>query len=199
VLLDSTAAWIGRKAMLVTAAFVFGLFTILTPLADSLPQLVAGRMAAGIRLGGATPCFVALASEYTPSRIGASMISLVWTAFPLGILVGSLQNGYLLTHFLSHSVFHVSGATRIVVGLLLLLLLLTSVGFLLARNLVDPRRSKDRPGRRPQPRAAGQADPSPRRAGRPAHLCQLAGWRAALANALRFGFRCPLHSAPLLL
>src|SRR5208337_4714166 len=52
----------GRKTLLISV------FTILTALATSVPVLMIFRVLAGLGLGGATPCFIALTSEYAPAR-----------------------------------------------------------------------------------------------------------------------------------
>lgn len=74
----------GRKVMPALAAFMFGIFTIATAYAETYGQLLAIRFAAGIGMGGATPCFIALASEFAPTRRRAMVASAVWSAFPLG-------------------------------------------------------------------------------------------------------------------
>jgi AAHS family 4-hydroxybenzoate transporter-like MFS transporter len=95
----------GRKRMLVAAAILFGVFTVLTPLASSLDQLVVLRIMAGIGLGGATPCFITLASEYSPARQRGTIVSLIWASFPLGLLLGGLLSGFMLTHYTWEVIF----------------------------------------------------------------------------------------------
>src|SRR3979409_2161104 len=84
----------GRKRMLVLAAVIFGVFTLATPFAYSYEILLAGRFAAVIGLGGAPPCFLALASEFAPDRRRAMVASLIWAAFPLGGTIGGFFNSY---------------------------------------------------------------------------------------------------------
>ena len=83
----------GRKRMLVLATIIFGIFTLATALATSYESLLAIRFAAGIGLGGATPCFLALASEFSPGRRRAMVASLIWAAFPLGGSIGGFEIG----------------------------------------------------------------------------------------------------------
>ena len=82
----------GRKTLLIVAVLLIGGFTILTVFAHSVPMLMAIRVLAGLGLGGATPCFIALTSEYTPARLRAALVTLMWSAFPLGGLLGGLLN-----------------------------------------------------------------------------------------------------------
>lgn len=86
----------GRKTLLIAAVLLIGVFTILTVFANSVPTLVTARVLAGLGLGGATPCFIALTSEYTPARLRAALVTLMWSAFPLGGLLGGLLNWYLI-------------------------------------------------------------------------------------------------------
>lgn len=122
----------GRKRMLVAAAFLFGVFTILTAQANSLESLLAVRFAAGLGLGGATPCFISLAAEYAPKRRRAMVSSLIWAAFPLGGTVGGFLNAYILAELGWQNLFYVGGFLPIVVACILIVWLPESVRFLIA-------------------------------------------------------------------
>ena len=69
---------LGRKTMLIVALTLFGVFTVLTALANSVPVLITVRILAGLGLGGATPCYIALTSEYAPTRMRAALVTLMW-------------------------------------------------------------------------------------------------------------------------
>jgi AAHS family 4-hydroxybenzoate transporter-like MFS transporter len=124
----------GRKRMLALAALIFGLFTLATPLANSYESLLAVRFAAGIGLGGATPCFIALATEFSPGRRRAMVASLIWAAFPLGGTVGGFVNSYILSNFGWQAIFWVGGVLPLVVSAALLIFLPESLRFLIARG-----------------------------------------------------------------
>jgi MFS family permease len=91
---------LGRKTLLIVACVLFGFFTILTASANSVPALMIFRVLAGVGLGGATPCFIALTSEYAPARLRATLVTVMWSAFPLGAMLGGLLNSYLARHLL---------------------------------------------------------------------------------------------------
>jgi AAHS family 4-hydroxybenzoate transporter-like MFS transporter len=129
----------GRKRMLVLAAVIFGVFTLATPLAYSFESLLAVRFAAGIGLGGATPCFIALASEFAPSRRRAMVASLIWAAFPLGGTIGGFFNSYILTNYGWQAIFWVGGILPIGVAAALIIWLPESLRFLIASGQ-DPAR-----------------------------------------------------------
>jgi MFS transporter, AAHS family, 4-hydroxybenzoate transporter len=125
---------VGRKRMLVVAAIVFGAFTIATAYANSFTLLLAARFLAGVGLGGATPCFIALASEYAPRRRRATVASLIWAAFPLGGSLGGFVNGAILRNYGWQVMFMVGGILPILVAGILLVWLPESLRFLLARQ-----------------------------------------------------------------
>lgn len=108
----------GRKRMLVAATLTFGIFTFATARADSVPVLLLIRFLAGVGLGGATLCLITLASEYAPGSRRANVTSLIWTAFPFGVISGSFLNA--LSRFGWQSVFLVGGLFPLLVLLLLL-------------------------------------------------------------------------------
>ena len=123
---------LGRKSMLVGAAAAFGLFTLLTAYVQSYPLLLAVRFCAGLGLGGATPCFLALASEFAPARARGAVASAIWAGFPLGAVVGGFLNAYILRVADWRTMFIAGGVAPLVVALLVVLFLPESIRFLLA-------------------------------------------------------------------
>jgi AAHS family 4-hydroxybenzoate transporter-like MFS transporter len=124
----------GRKVMLALAAFMFGIFTIATAYAEIYEQLLAIRFAAGIGMGGATPCFIALASEFAPARRRAMVASAVWSAFPLGGFVGGFLNAYILSTFGWQSIFLFGGVLPLLITLAFMIWLPESLKFLIAKG-----------------------------------------------------------------
>lgn len=120
----------GRKALLVAAVAVFSAFTFLTALADSYPMLLAVRFLAGLGLGGATPCFLTLGAEYAPARMRASVTSALWAGFPLGGMIGSFLNGWLIARYDWTSLFYVGGIAPLAVAVLVALLVPESARYL---------------------------------------------------------------------
>ena len=125
---------VGRKWILVVSTLVFGVFTIGTALVETLPQLLVLRALVGFGLGGAMPSFISLGSEYIPSRLRALVVTLLWCGFPLGGLVGGVLASWLIPAFGWPSIFYVGGAVPILLGLLLMVALPESIGFLVANN-----------------------------------------------------------------
>ncbi|RBP11371.1 AAHS family 4-hydroxybenzoate transporter-like MFS transporter [Roseiarcus fermentans] len=132
----------GRKRMLIVATALFSLFTLATAYADSYTGLIAIRFLAGIGLGGATPCFISLATEYAPRRRRATVASLIWAAFPLGGMLGGFVNAVVIASLGWRAMFVIGGVLPLLVAAALLLWLPESARFLLAtgRDTAELRR-----------------------------------------------------------
>ena len=123
----------GRKPMLLVAVLLFSAFTVVTALVPSYDALLAVRFLAGIGLGGATPCFLTLAAEYAPARLRATVTSALWAGFPLGGMIGSFFNGWLIARYDWPALFYVGGIAPLLVAAGVLLLVPESVRYLTAR------------------------------------------------------------------
>jgi AAHS family 4-hydroxybenzoate transporter-like MFS transporter len=128
------ADYFGRKATLIFATGLFGLFTCLTALADTFPLLVAYRFIAGLGLGGATPCFITLSAEYAPKQRRAMLVSLLWAGYPAGNAVGGFTTSYVVSHFPWQMVFYVAGLPTLVLTAALVFAMPESLRFLAAQG-----------------------------------------------------------------
>lgn len=134
LVVGSAADRFGRKRMLLLSVLVFGLGTIATSLANTYDGLLAIRFVTGIGLGGAAPCFLTLASEFTPRHRRAAITSVLWAAFPLGGMAGGFLNSWLIQRHGWHMIFLVGGIAPLVLALVIMLLLPESPSFLLGRR-----------------------------------------------------------------
>jgi MFS transporter, AAHS family, 4-hydroxybenzoate transporter len=90
---------IGRKWVLVTSVFLFGVFTILTAFTQSPASMALLRVLSGIGLGAAMPNSTTLLSEYSPQRKRALLITIMFTGFNLGSALIGFAAGWLIpTH-----------------------------------------------------------------------------------------------------
>jgi MFS transporter, AAHS family, 3-hydroxyphenylpropionic acid transporter len=81
---------IGRKRVVVTSIVLFGLFSLLTPLARDMQTLSWARLFTGLGLGGALPNLIALVNESSaPNRRNAN-VALAYSGAPFGGAVASL-------------------------------------------------------------------------------------------------------------
>ena len=118
-LLGPLADRVGRKRVLVAAAFCFGIFTLATAYVGDLSQLLIVRFMAGFGLGGAMPSFISLASEYVPKARRAAVVSLLWAGFPLGGVIGGLLGSRIIPAYGWPSIFIVGGVLPIVLAVVL--------------------------------------------------------------------------------
>lgn len=75
---------IGRKRVLIAAIGLFGLFSVLTGFAQSLPTLILVRALTGLGLGGALPMLLALVTETSSAGRQSVSVASVYAAIPLG-------------------------------------------------------------------------------------------------------------------
>jgi MFS transporter, AAHS family, 4-hydroxybenzoate transporter len=131
----------GRKRLLVMALVLIGAFTLLTAHAPNVRWLILYRFLAGVGLGGATPCFIALTSEYAPARHRAACVTLMWSGFPLGAMIGALMNSALLVSQGWRAIFYLGGFLPLLLSAVLAIWLPESLKFLVSRG-------RDKPARR---------------------------------------------------
>lgn len=124
----------GRKWAIVLSTFVFGTFSLLTPLASTLDMFIAMRFLTGLGLGGAMPNVVALASEYAPKRLQPILVTAIFVGMGAGGLVAGLVSSVMIPAFGWRSIFVVGGVTPLALGVLLIFVLPESVRFLSVRG-----------------------------------------------------------------
>ncbi len=132
--LGSVADRIGRKRMLIATTALFAVFTLLTAHVTTLTTLVLCRLAVGLGLGGAVPCFLSLGSEYAPLRWRQLTTSALWVGFPLGGIVGAFAVRYLLGFYSWRSIFYFGGLVPLVLVAALILFAPESLDYLVAKG-----------------------------------------------------------------
>jgi MFS transporter, AAHS family, 4-hydroxybenzoate transporter len=100
---------IGRRPVIIGSVVAFGLCALATATADSTRELLTWRFLTGVGLGGALPNVNALAAEIAPPSRRALLMTLMFTGFPLGGVVGGLVSARLLEAFDWQSVFVLGG------------------------------------------------------------------------------------------
>lgn len=126
---------LGRKPTLVFTTGLFGVFTCLTVFADNFQVLLIYRFVAGLALGGATPCFITMAAEYSPKHRRAMLVSLLWAAYPLGNAAGGFMTSYLIGHFRWSMVFYAGGIPSLVLAVALIFLMPESLRYLASHGV----------------------------------------------------------------
>lgn len=114
VLFGRLADRIGRRiAVLITVA-VFALGSLLSISTQSTEELVACRLLTGLGLGGAMPSIIALAAEFAPARMRATLVTAMFSGFPLGAVIGAVASAPLIEAHGWRAVFWIGGIAPLV-------------------------------------------------------------------------------------
>lgn len=129
----------GRRWTIILSVLVFGLFSFLTASASSFNELLLFRFLTGIGLGGAMPNVVALTAEYSPKRLQAIFVSMLFTGMPLGAVLGGLVASALLPVWGWQSVFYVGGILPLAMVVILIVKLPESARYLIVHGASSER------------------------------------------------------------
>jgi AAHS family 4-hydroxybenzoate transporter-like MFS transporter len=97
-IIGSVSDRIGRKKALIIGACFFSVGTLLACFSHSLASLIPMRVFAGIGIGGAVPCAITLTSEYSPLKGRGKYVSVMYSGFLIGIVLGGFIAGFMLRH-----------------------------------------------------------------------------------------------------
>jgi AAHS family 4-hydroxybenzoate transporter-like MFS transporter len=134
LLFGVTSDRFGRKPNLLAAVVVFALVSLVTPLTTSVEGLMLARFLTGFGLGGALPGIISITCEYTPRRMRATIVGLMFCGFPLGATIGGLVAAKLIPAFGWQSVFYFGGGVPLLLLPLLAIRLPESAQFLALRG-----------------------------------------------------------------
>jgi AAHS family 4-hydroxybenzoate transporter-like MFS transporter len=98
----------GPSRTFLFCCIAFGAFSLLTPFARSLNELLVVRFLAGLALGGASPLSIAIASNYCPKRIRTTVVMIMYIGLAVGQIAAGYTYGFLAT-FGWQTVFYVGG------------------------------------------------------------------------------------------
>jgi MFS transporter, AAHS family, 3-hydroxyphenylpropionic acid transporter len=105
---------VGRKPVFIAAVVVFGVFTLLTTLADTFASLVLVRCGAGLGFGAALPNMMAIAAEVSAPEKRASTASAMFCGMPLGGGTSALITQLLPPDFDWRVLFVIGGVLPVV-------------------------------------------------------------------------------------
>lgn len=124
----------GRRKLLIINVFLFGLFTLLVAYAHSVTEMVAYRFIAGCAMGGIMPNAATLATEFSPARKRAFLVTIVFAGFTVGAAGGGFLAAWLIPQMGWQSVFYVGGIVPLLLAGVLFLTLPESIGFLIHKS-----------------------------------------------------------------
>jgi AAHS family 4-hydroxybenzoate transporter-like MFS transporter len=130
---------VGRRPLLLVSLTLFGIASLLSAVAGSLVTLSLFRFLTGLGIGGGFAGAAALAGDYAPHRLRATMIMATFTGAPLGGFLGGQIVAALLPSFGWPVIFVIGGAFPLALVVALALWLPESPRFLAARHSLSPR------------------------------------------------------------
>ncbi|MDB5458910.1 MAG: major facilitator transporter [Caulobacteraceae bacterium] len=123
---------IGARRILIACAVLYGVLMTATVLVTDISGLILMRILTGVALGGAMPTGIALVSEYSPTRLRATLVTVAVCGFSLGGALGGAVASLAIGHFGWQSVFFIGGVAPLLLTPLLFLSLPESLPLVLA-------------------------------------------------------------------
>ncbi|RTL56833.1 MAG: MFS transporter [Rhodocyclaceae bacterium] len=109
---------IGRRKLILLSTVMFGVFTFATAFVSNIWELGALRFLTGLGLGGAAPGAVALTSEYSPKRLRATWVLIIYCGFSLGFIAAGAA-AQLIPAYGWRSVLWMGAAAPIIAAVLI--------------------------------------------------------------------------------
>jgi benzoate transport len=128
---------IGRKKTLIITTCVFSVGTFLVYFTNSMQSLIAVRVFTGIGIGGAVPCAITLTSEYSPLKQRGKYVSIMYSGFLIGVVLGGYLAGGILERFGWRHLFLVGFFAPLVSIILVGVKLPESIRWLSARERIS--------------------------------------------------------------
>ena len=128
---------IGRRPVLIGATFFFAAAMIATPLASTVPVLIALRFVTGLGLGCIMPNAMALVGEFSTPVHRVKRMMLVSCGFTLGAALGGFVSAALIPAFGWRAVFWVGGAVPLLLAFAMLAALPESLQFLVLKGRTE--------------------------------------------------------------
>jgi len=134
--LGTIADRIGRRKTMAICVVMFSVFTAAAGLARDPVTFGIARFLAGIGIGGVMPNVVAHMTEYSPRKIRATLVTLMFSGYAVGGVVAAILGKGLIETYGWQSVFFAAGLPVILIPLILRSLP-ESMPFLLAKGRHD--------------------------------------------------------------
>jgi len=130
---------VGRRPTLLASLTIFGLASLLSAASNTLDVLSLSRFFTGLGIGGGFSIAAALAGDYAPHRLRATVIMVTFTGAPLGGFLGGQVVAALLAPLGWRMIFVLGGAVPLILVPAMALWLPESPRFLAARQRLSPR------------------------------------------------------------
>ena len=152
IFLGTIADRIGRRKAIAICIVLFSVFTAAAGLTNDPYVFSILRFLAGLGIGGVMPNVVAQMTEYSPKRIRATMVTLMFSGYAVGGMLAALVGKSLIEAYGWSSVFLAAGVPVVMIPFMLKSMP-ESMPFLIKQNRLAELKevvSRMSPGYRPQ-------------------------------------------------
>eukprot|EP01133_Synstelium_polycarpum_P018861 gene18861-22561_t len=136
IFLGTIADRIGRRKAIAICIALFSVFTAAAGFTHDPYTFSAMRFLAGLGIGGVMPNVVAQMTEYSPKKIRATMVTLMFSGYAVGGMLAALLGKGLLETYGWSSVFLAAGLPVLLIPMILKTLP-ESMPFLIRENRLD--------------------------------------------------------------
>jgi AAHS family benzoate transporter-like MFS transporter len=136
IFLGTIADRIGRRWAIVICIALFSVFTAAAGFTSDPVTFSITRFLAGVGIGGVMPNVIAQMTEYSPRRIRATMVTLMFSGYSVGGILAALLGKGLIESYGWQSVF-LAAAAPVVLIPFILKLLPESMPFLIRQGRID--------------------------------------------------------------
>ena len=119
IFLGTIADRIGRRRAIVICLALFSVFTAAAGMSCDPYVFSVMRFLAGLGIGGVMPNVVAQMTEYSPRRIRATMVTLMFSGYAVGGMLAALLGKGLIEHHGWQSVFLAAGVPVVLIPFIL--------------------------------------------------------------------------------
>jgi AAHS family benzoate transporter-like MFS transporter len=136
IFLGTIADKIGRRKAIAICIFLFSVFTAAAGFTHDPYTFSAMRFLAGLGIGGVMPNVVAQMTEYSPKKIRATMVTLMFSGYAVGGMLAALLGKGLIEAYGWASVFLAAGLPVLMIPFVMKSLP-ESMPFLIKQNRLD--------------------------------------------------------------
>lgn len=136
IFLGTIADKIGRRKATAMCIFLFSVFTAAAGFTDNPYTFSAMRFLAGLGIGGVMPNLVAQMTEYSPKKIRATLVTLMFSGYAVGGMLAALLGKGLIESYGWASVFLAAGLPVVLIPFILKSMP-ESMPFLIKENRLD--------------------------------------------------------------
>ncbi len=119
IFLGTIADRIGRRRAIVICLALFSVFTAVAGMSSDPYVFSIMRFLAGLGIGGVMPNVVAQMTEYSPKKIRATMVTLMFSGYAVGGMLAALLGKGLIEHHGWQSVFLAAGVPIVLIPFIL--------------------------------------------------------------------------------